>query len=1175
MNSLANSPARFRLIHGKLKTRKNETSRGWSSVCLGYGISVDMSETFQLGDWEVNTSLNSLSRDNTSVHLEPKMMDVLAYLSAHAGEVISTEQLLIEFWQGTFYGDAPVQKCIAMLRKKLGDNSRQPSYIETVQRRGYRIIANVVLLDERQRWGNLQKLSQWTQGSPYRGLQTFQPEHAAIFFGRNKAIAEVVHHLNQAMDDNFSFLLLMGKSGSGKSSLLRAGVIPFITRSEGLAGIKVQHYTVITPTRGKASSIFRQLLGALNDMSMLVDTWNLDAHACDLSQHPSHLKALLKESESITELNDGATSTHSVARPHNLIVIDQFEQVLQDASLSKEDAASLMSFLTVLVKTQRLILIVSLRNDFYANSMELEGFARLKDEGQQYDLQPPNATDIARMIRLPALSAGLSFEENVQTGEKLDEVLLEAAIGHPDALPLMEFTLDLLYQRRDKENTLLFSAFANIGGLEGAIAQQAETTYQGMSETAKASWKSVMHELVTINDVNQTGLIARKVPIEQFSDENDLAFIQQFVDARLFVTESDLGANELTYNTSAPDAKRNKRVCVAHEALLKHWDRITDWAQKNRAALLKRTELNTDCSRWLNAGKPQDMLLPSGRKLDDARWMAKQPHLHLTPQETLFIHLSEGQHKKTQRYKTSAIAALAILAVSTTGLAIYSNNQTQLAVEQTHQAQVLRNKAESLVDYMLGDLRSQLEPIGKLDVLEGVGQKTLDYYAGIETGDGLRQANSLKLLAEININRGEFEHAGEQLSQALNILNKQDAEQLKIQETAPNGIASANAYSQSTTQTSEQVLFLKGNIHYWIGVIAYFKQDYTTTIEEWTKYLNYSQQLLVLDELNPKWMLEVSSAQHNIGSLALRISQYESASQNFRDSIALKRKMLISQPNHSEVQASLRGSLLGLVAVAFQTFEFNEAEKLAEEAYTLAVKLLLENPDDYNIVYQTLSSANLLIQAQMSVGNKSGADKTITDGVMLAQKLAKQEPENEAWMTKVATLMFFYWDYHLLFDTTDSPPNPALLNLTRAAFNKTKNLPIKQKIYSVKLGFENRENSEVMTDIAQPSLEFNSESTPRLLWELHLKCRNHPCTIGEDIRKEVGKGERKSLALTHFTLANTEKPSNDMNASLTEFYFLLVSSKRSAARDVLLSLEKQGYLHPQLTDAINRAKDDT
>ena len=380
---------------------------------------------------------------------------------------------------------------------------------------------------------------------------------------------------------------------------------------------------------------------------------------------------------------------------------------------------------------------------------------------------------------------------------------------------------------------------------------------------------------------------------------------------------------------------------------------------------------------------------------------------------------------------------------------------------------------------------------------------------------------------------------------------------------------------QSTTQTSEQVLFLKGNIHYWIGVIAYFKQDYTTTIEEWTKYLNYSQQLLVLDELNPKWMLEVSSAQHNIGSLALRISQYESASQNFRDSIALKRKMLISQPNHSEVQASLRGSLLGLVAVAFQTFEFNEAEKLAEEAYTLAVKLLLENPDDYNIVYQTLSSANLLIQAQMSVGNKSGADKTITDGVMLAQKLAKQEPENEAWMTKVATLMFFYWDYYLLFDTKDSPPNPALLNLTRAAFNKTKNLPIKQKIYSVKLGFENRENSEVMTDIAQPSLEFNSESTPRLLWELHLKCRNHPCTIGEDIRKEVGKGERKSLALTHFTLANTEKPSNDMNASLTEFYFLLVSSKRSAARDVLLSLEKQGYLHPQLTDAINRAKDDT
>lgn len=1083
-----------------------------------------MSETFQLGDWEVNTSLNSLTRQTTSVHLEPKMMDVLAYLSAHAGQVISIEQLLIEFWQGTFYGDAPVQKCIAMLRKKLGDNSRQPHYIETVQRRGYRIIAKVVHLDGRQRWSNLQPLANWSEGSPYLGLQTFQPHHAAIFFGRNKAIAEVVHHINQAIDDHFPFLLLMGKSGSGKSSLLRAGVIPFLTRSEGLAGLKVDQYAVITPTKGQASSIFRQLIGALDDMDMLVESWDLDAQAVDLSQHPDHLKGLLKEYIAIAKHQGATNSVSQIQQPQKLIVIDQFEQILQDTTLSKEDVACLISFLKELVKTRRLILVLSLRNDFYANSMELTGFPALKDEGQQYDLQPPNATDIARMIRLPALSAGLTFEENKQTGEKLDEVLLEAAIGHPDALPLMEFTLDLLYQRRDEDNSLLFSAFADMGGLEGAIARQAETTFQSLSDDAKASWNSVFHELVTVNTQNQTGLISRKVPLQQFANANDLAFIQQFVDARLFVTESDVAKNERGSNI---------RVSVAHEALLKHWQRITEWAADNRVALLKRTQLSTDCNRWLAEGKPHDMLLPAGKKMEDARWIAGQGHLHLSETERQFITLSEQQQQKGQRVKTIAVVSLILLTLTTTGLAIHGSNQTQLAIKQTHQATLLRDKAESLVDYMLGDLRSQLEPIGKLDVLEGVGQKTLDYYSGIESGGSLRQANSLKLLAEININRGQFEQAQQQLSKALALLDTQ-------------------ALSHNSNQ---QVLFLKGNIHYWIGVIAYVNQNYQAAIGDWLRYLTYSQQLLAQDKQNLKWMLEVSSAQHNIGSLALRISEYQRANTSFRSSIALKRKILQSQPDLAEVQTSLRGSLLGLVAVAFQTFAFQEAEHIAQEAHGLATKLRLENPEDFNIAYQALASANLLIQVQMATGNKTSAKKTIDAGLLLARHLAEQEPQNEAWMTKVATLMFFYWDYKLLYENVLQPADPALLKLTQDAYTKTKNLPIKQKIYSVKVGYERHINASTFLDIDFPGWHYNIESTPRLLSELNLKCQTQYCA-SDELQQQI-KWEAPSTV-------------SDVNSMLANFYFSLNSFEFTIAKQIQLDLKRQGYSHPHLTDVLNR-----
>jgi DNA-binding winged helix-turn-helix (wHTH) protein/tetratricopeptide (TPR) repeat protein len=1091
-----------------------------------------MSETFQLGDWDVNTASNSLNRKGVSVHLEPKMMDVLAYLSAHAGQVISTEQLLIEFWRGTFYGDAPVQKCIAMLRKKLGDNSRQPVYIETVQRRGYRIIAPVVHLDGRQRWNNINQLESWTHGSPYLGLQTFQPQHAAIFFGRNKAIAEVVHQLNQALDDAYPLLLLMGKSGSGKSSLLRAGVIPFLTRAEGLAGIKIDQYKVITPTRGQATSIFRQLIGAMDEMGLLVQTWDLDSYANELSQHPARLKSILKDTcLSSSDAAEDTKAKSQVARPQRLIVIDQFEQILQDATLSGEDLACLIAFLNELVKTQSLILIVSMRNDFYANSMEIKGFSALKDEGQQYDLQPPNATDIARMIRLPAIAAGLSFEENLHSGEKLDEVLLEAAIGHPDALPLLEFTLDLLYQRQNEDNTLLFSAYTDIGGLEGAIARQAEITYQSLGCEIQASWQSVMHELVTINNINQTVLTGRKVPLSHFSSPDDLNFIQQFVDARLFVTESGIAIGE---------QGNGKRVSVVHEALLKHWQRIIDWAEDNRIAMLKRTQLATDCNRWLSEGKPQDMLLPAGKKVEDAKWLGEQSYLHLSDDEQQFIRLSQHRQRKGQRYKKSAISALILLALTTTGLALYANNQTQVALKQTTKATLLRDKAEDLVDYMLGDLRGQLEPIGKLDVLEGVGHKTLDYYAGIETGGKLRQARSLKLIAEINVNRGEFEQAKEQLARGLGLI----------------------ADHQTEMGNSEHLLYLAGHMHYWLGVISYVKQDYPAAMTQWLEYLSFSQQLLAGNENNLEWMLEVSSAQHNIGGLALRINDYVRAKDSFTSSINIKRKILLLDPTLPEANTSLRRSLLGLADVEFFAYHFVNAEALVAEAYVIAKTLLQENPSDYNAKYQALSSANLLIRNQLALGQGDKARYAIEEGIALAEQLAEQEPQNEAWMTTVATLLFYYWDFKLLFAKDIGHIDLKLIELTQASYEKSQDVPLKQRLFSSKLVYEQYLAKGEFLTIGLPDTDFNIAATPRLAAELHLKCLINRC------REE----EVKTLAMLQTMMMKPQEGHQDVNAILAEFYLALISGNLRLSSDILLTLESKGYVHPYLRDIYKRYK---
>ena len=150
-------------------------------------------------------------------------MAVLEQLCRHAGDVVSAERLLQSCWPGETLGDNPVHKSIAALRQAFGDSARESRYIETIRKQGYRLLAPVRWLSGQ---GPLAHAGSWRGRSPFRGLAAFDGAHADVFFGRETMVVELRRRLQSLWQQGEPLLLLLGPSGSGKSSLVQAGLLP-------------------------------------------------------------------------------------------------------------------------------------------------------------------------------------------------------------------------------------------------------------------------------------------------------------------------------------------------------------------------------------------------------------------------------------------------------------------------------------------------------------------------------------------------------------------------------------------------------------------------------------------------------------------------------------------------------------------------------------------------------------------------------------------------------------------------------------------------------------------------------------------------------------------------------------------------------------------------------------
>ena len=528
----------------------------------------------------------------------------------------------------------------------------------------------------------------WRQGSPFRGLQTFDYEHAPIFFGRTRAIADVLQALRGQADDGRAFVLILGMSGGGKSSLARAGVMPMLTQPGVIEGVGLWRRAVFRPSDVRGNIFLGLATALLRDHGLQLSDTTPDELADVLKASPKAAITMIKAALAADAAEHAAESFGKKAPEARLaLLIDQMEEIFTQDWVSDVDRETFIATLDVLARSGRVWILATLRSDLYPRCAKLPTLVTLKEGAGQYDLMPPTATEIGQMVRLPTRAAALRFEEDPATNERLDDMLRDAAAVRPELLPLLEFTLEEIYQRRTEDGILTIEAYRELGGVEGSLARRAEAVFKELGPAVQDALPRVLDALVHVRREERDTIGRRRASSDDFDTDEARALLDAFVSARLFVTELD--------------DHGKASVLVTHEALLWHWPRVSEWVEQNRENLRVHRRLMNAAERWIREERSPDLLLPAGKPLEEARVLIDE-EIKLTNFEQAFLDASIARAKRTQRLKAGVVALLAVLAVVASGAAVVANQQRQLANSERTRAEAEAETANRTSEFLVG-----------------------------------------------------------------------------------------------------------------------------------------------------------------------------------------------------------------------------------------------------------------------------------------------------------------------------------------------------------------------------------------------------------------------------------------------------------------------------------------
>ncbi len=501
--------------------------------------------------------------------------------------------------------------------------------------------------------------------NPYVGLHAFSDGDTDRFFGRERLVAELMERL--AGDTIRSrCIVLVGPSGSGKSSVVRAGLVPSV-RAGRVAGSDQWFTTAMVPDRDPFEALEAALLRiAVNP--------------------PATLGAQLRDGP--RGILRGVRRCLGDDNNRVLLVIDQFEEIFLGAGA--EDADRFLDALAVVVTdpSSPLRLVATLRADFYDRPLAHPMFAPVVKE-TAVDVTPLAPDELEQAIVEPARAHGITFESGL-----FARIAAEAS-GQPAPLPLLQYALSQLFDRRDGA-TLTMEAYAEIGGLSGALASHAETIHAAADPGQRIALRRVFGRLTDPGAGSAD--LRRRVPIADLGDDDDTAWVlDQLGRARLVTFDRDVRTREPT-------------VEVAHEALLREWPRLARWLREDAELLRTVDELSRAATTWTEGGREPADLYRGGR-LETARGLIETAPDRLRGVDRQYIDASvmadeEERRVETRRVKrlrglVAGVAAALVVALVAGSLAFRAQRRADAeadiaaAAAQEAEAQALVAEAEA------------------------------------------------------------------------------------------------------------------------------------------------------------------------------------------------------------------------------------------------------------------------------------------------------------------------------------------------------------------------------------------------------------------------------------------------------------------------------------------------
>ncbi|MFH1885181.1 MAG: hypothetical protein ABIM40_00665, partial [Pseudomonadota bacterium] len=550
----------------------------------------------------------------------------------------------------------------------------------------------------------------WFSGSPFRGLMAFEYEHAPVFFGRTRALGDIMDRLTALSGQGRAFVLVSGMSGCGKSSLVRAGVIPHATHPGVVEGVGCWRWKAVRPGDlgpDLLLGLSRLLFSALPELGD--SGYNEQSLADLLAEAPRHAMAPL--AGALARAEERWEADYSLAKPLSarlLLFLDQFEEVFSNPSWPPEMQAGFFMALEHLARSGFAWVLATMRNEYYPACAQVPELVRLKEGLGHYDLSPPSFDEMGRIILFPAQAAGLRFERDPATDQGLNEALHEEAASQRGALPLLEFTLEALYERRTAEGILTWEAYRALGGLSGAIARRAGEVFQGLSPAALEAAPRFFRQLVAPDG---EAFVGRRVPKDRLLASPEAEeILEAFLSARLLTTSAG--------------ADRESQVGLAHEALLTSWPLLAGWLEESREFLREREKLRYALSLWEEeAEKPDEFLLATGKSLAVAEALVREWGEELSVEERDFVEKSSQRARNREqrriRILAGAVAVFAILALAAFYFGVASlraEKIAQQAEENANQALVQEKAAREETGRALADYHARL---GR----EALGQK--------------------------------------------------------------------------------------------------------------------------------------------------------------------------------------------------------------------------------------------------------------------------------------------------------------------------------------------------------------------------------------------------------------------------------------------------------------------